>query len=194
MLLGIEVKVINAVKLTAAQGGRYDVGNSCRRVSAIPCCRQPDRHRIRPRGLVRLGGSKAARRLDRPVSRILTGVTGFPLAPFGLDPPRVVGIILLVLMAAAVVGLYVFHLASAWRWIYVVAAVMSLYLNCFVGLIQAFQKLAFLHALAPTQSEPPFVIAQVALLVTFVVLGVLAVIRFPPGTEAVASMGVPKGL
>jgi hypothetical protein len=97
-------------------------------------------------------------------------------------------------MAAAVVGLYVFHLAGAWRWIYVVAAVVSLYLNCFVGLIQAFQKFAFLHALAPTQSEPPFVIAQVVLLVTFVVLGVLAVIRFRPGTETVASVGVPKGL
>src|SRR5260370_32793318 len=86
---------------------------------------------------------------------ILTGVTGFPLAPFGLDPPRVVGIILLVLMAAAVVGLYVFHLAGSWRWIYVVAAVMSLYLNSFAGLIQAFPNLPFLHALPPTPSDPP---------------------------------------
>jgi hypothetical protein len=150
-------------------------------------------------GLVVLYGLVAAKPLAGwtvlfLATTILTGVTGFPLAPFGLDPPRVVGTILLVLMAAAVVGLYVFHLAGAWRWIYVVAAVMSLYLNCFVGLIQAFQKLAFLHALAPTQSEPPFVIAQVALLVTFVVLGIPAVIRFRPGTEAVASAGVPKGL
>ena len=150
-------------------------------------------------GLVVLYGLVAAKPLGGwtvlfLATTILTGVTGFPLPPFGLDPPRVVGIILLVLMAAAVVGLYVFHLAGAWRWIYVVAAVMSLYLNCFVGLIQAFQKLAFLHALAPTQSEPPFVIAQAGLLVTFVVLGVLAVIRFRPGTEAVASVGVPKGL
>jgi hypothetical protein len=111
---------------------------------------------------------------------ILIGVTGFPLPPFGLDPPRVVGIILLVLMAAAVAGLYAFRLAGAWRWIYVIAAVASLYLNCFVGVIQAFQKLAFVHALAPTQSEPPFLIAQVALLAAFVVLGVLAVVRFHP--------------
>jgi hypothetical protein len=137
-------------------------------------------------GLVVLYGLVAAKPLAGwtvlfLATTILTGVTGFPLAPFGLDPPRVV-------------GLYVFRLAGAWRWIYVVTAVMSLYLNCFVGLIQAFQKLAFLHALAPTQSEPSFVIAQVALLVTFVVLGVLAVIRFPPGAEAVASVGVPKGL
>jgi hypothetical protein len=121
---------------------------------------------------------------------ILTGVTGFPLPPFGLDPPRVVGIILLVLMAAAVAGLYAFRLAGAWRWIYVIAAVASLYLNCFVGVIQAFQKLAFVHALAPTQSEPPFVIAQVALLAAFVVLGVLAVVRFHPQ----AAPGVPKPL
>lgn len=111
-------------------------------------------------GLVVLYGLVAAKPLGGwsvlfLATTILTGVTGFPLPPFGLDPPRVVGIILLVLMAAAVVGLYVFHLAGAWRWIYVVAAVTSLYLNCFVGLIQAFQKLAFLHALAPTQSESP---------------------------------------
>lgn len=121
---------------------------------------------------------------------ILTGVTGFPLPPFGLDPPRVVGIILLALMAAAVAGLYAFRLAGAWRWIYIIAAVASLYLNCFVGVIQAFQKLAFVHALAPTQSEPPFLIAQVALLAAFVVLGVLAVVRFHPQ----AAPGVPKPL
>jgi hypothetical protein len=121
---------------------------------------------------------------------ILTGVTGFPLPPFGLDPPRVVGIILLALMAAAVAALYAFRLARAWRWIYVSAAVASLYLNCFVGVIQAFQKLAFVHALAPTQSEPPFLIAQVALLAAFVVLGVLAVVRFHPQ----AAPGVPKPL
>jgi hypothetical protein len=111
------------------------------------------------------------------VTTILTAVTGFPLPPFGLDPPRIVGIILLVLMAAAVVALYAFRLAGAWRWIFVIAAVASLYLNCFVGVIQAFGKLAFLQALAPTQSESPFVIAQVAVLVALVALGVVAVVR-----------------
>jgi hypothetical protein len=111
------------------------------------------------------------------VTTILTAVTGFPLPPFGLDPPRIVGIILLVLMAAAVVALYAFRLAGAWRWIFVIAAVASLYLNCFVGVIQAFGKLAFLQALAPTQSESPFVIAQVAVLAALVVLGIVAVVR-----------------
>ncbi|HEV3396306.1 MAG TPA: hypothetical protein VG100_09215, partial [Xanthobacteraceae bacterium] len=63
-----------------------------------------------------------------------------------------------------------------------------------VGVIQAFQKLAFVHALAPTQSEPPFLIAQVALLAAFVVLGVLAVVRFHPQAAAAASAGMPKPL
>ena len=86
----------------------------------------------------------------------LTSVTDFPLPPFGWDPVRVLGTILLVLLGAAVLALYIFHLAGAWRPIYVVAAVTSLYLNCFVGVVQAFQKVSALHALAPTQSEPPF--------------------------------------
>jgi hypothetical protein len=111
---------------------------------------------------------------------ILTSVTGFPLPPFGWDPARALGTILLVLMAVALVALYIFHLAGVWRAVYLVAAVISLYLNCFVGVVQAFQKIAPLHALAPTQSEPPFVIAQVGLLVVFVVLGAIAVVRRHP--------------
>jgi hypothetical protein len=111
---------------------------------------------------------------------ILTSITGFPLAPFGFDPPRVVAVISLVLLALAVVALYAFHLAGAWRWIYVASAVTALYLNVFVGVVQAFQKLPFLHPLAPTQSEPPFLIAQIAVLALFVALGVLATIRFHP--------------
>jgi hypothetical protein len=57
---------------------------------------------------------------------------------------------------------------------------MSLYLNVFVGVVQAFQKLSFLQPLAPTQSEPPFIVVQVAVLLLFVVLGALAVRRFHP--------------
>ena len=91
---------------------------------------------------------------------VLTSITGFPIPPFGIDPPRVIGIISLVLLAGAILGYYVFHLQGAWRWIYVVTAVISLYLNVFVFVIQAFQKLAFLQPFAPTQSEPPFVVAK----------------------------------
>ena len=120
------------------------------------------------------------------VTTILTSVTGFPLPPFGWDPARTLGVILLVLTAAAVLALYVYHLAGAWRPIYVITAVASLYLNCFVGVVQAFQKIPAIKALAPTQSEPPFLIAQVAVLVAFVVLGVVAAVRFHPQTGAAA--------
>src|SRR5438094_5297858 len=117
---------------------------------------------------------------------ILTGVTGFPLPPFGFDPPRAVGIILLILLALAVAALYTFRLAGAWRSIYVITAIMALYLNVFVGVTQSFQKLSFLQPLAPTQSEPPFLIAQIAVLLLFIVLGVLAVRRFHPAPRASA--------
>lgn len=117
---------------------------------------------------------------------ILTSVTGFPLPPFGFDPARALGLILLALLALAVVALYAFHLAGAWRWLYIIGAVAALYLDVFVAVIQAFQKLPFLQALAPTQSEAPFVVAQLVVLVAFVALGALAVKRFHPelGTKS----------
>jgi hypothetical protein len=117
---------------------------------------------------------------------ILTSATGFPLPPFGFDPPRAVGLISLVLLGLATVALYAFHLARAWRWIYVVTATAALYLNVFVGVVQAFQKLPFLQQLAPTQSEPPFVVAQAVVLLVFIALGALAVIRFHPEIRAAA--------
>jgi hypothetical protein len=117
-------------------------------------------------------------------STILTSATGFLLPPFVFDPPRVVGLISLALLAAAVAALYAFRLAHAWRWVYVVTATAALYLNAFVAVVQAFQKLAFLQPLAPTQSEPPFLVAQIAVLAIFVVLGFLALGRFHPAGAA----------
>jgi len=114
---------------------------------------------------------------------ILTSVTGFPLPPFGFDPPRAVGTLSLVLLALAVLALYAFHLAGAWRWIYVVTAIASLYLSVFVGVIQAFLKVPAIHDLAPNQTEPPFLIAQGAVLLLFVVLGVVALKKFHPGHQ-----------
>jgi hypothetical protein len=111
---------------------------------------------------------------------ILTSVTGFPLPPFGLDPPRMVGILSLILLAIAVLAVYVFRVSGPWRWIFIVTAMTALYLDAFVGVIQAFNKLSFLHELAPNGSEPPFVIVQVVVLAIFVVLGFLAVRRFHP--------------
>ncbi len=110
---------------------------------------------------------------------ILTSVTGFPLPPYGFDPPRVVGTLSLVLLALAVAGLYAFKLAGAWRWIYISTALAALYLNCFVAVIQSFQKIPAVNALAPTQTEPPFLIAQVVVLLAFVAVGVVAIRRKP---------------
>ena len=91
-----------------------------------------------------------------------------------------VGILSLILLAVALLAIYVFRVSGPWRWIYVVAAMTALYLDAFVGVIQAFAKLSFLHELAPTGSEPPFVIVQVVVLAFFVVLGFLAARRFHP--------------
>jgi hypothetical protein len=117
---------------------------------------------------------------------VLTSVTGF-LFPFTkLLPSHVVGIISLIVLAAALLALYVFRLDGPWRWIYVVGAVLALYFNVFVGVVQAFQKLAFLQPLAPTQVEAPFIVAQAAVLALFAVLGFLALKRFHPQATALA--------
>lgn len=111
---------------------------------------------------------------------VLTSVTGFPLPPFGFDPPRAVGVLSLVLLAVAVAALYAFRLRGRWRWIYIATAVTALYLNVFVGVIQAFGKIARLHVLAPTQTEAPFLVTQLAVLVLFAALAVIAIVRFHP--------------
>jgi hypothetical protein len=114
------------------------------------------------------------------VTTVLTSVTGF-LFPFReLLPSHVFGILSLVVWAAAIIALYGFQLIGRWRSIYVVTALVALYLNVFVGVVQAFQKLPVLQPLAPTQSEPPFLIAQVAVLIAFGVLGFLALRAFHP--------------
>ena len=111
---------------------------------------------------------------------VLTSATGF-LFPFDkLLPSHIVGIISLVVLAIAILALYVYRLAGSWRWIYVGSAVLSLYLNVFVAVVQAFLKIPFLNDLAPTQKEPPFAIAQAAVLLVFIVLGILAVRWFRP--------------
>jgi hypothetical protein len=116
---------------------------------------------------------------------VLTSATGFLFdSPFG--PARVVGIISLVLLVVALFALYGGHLAGAWRPIYVVTALLALYLNCFVGVTQAFQKLAFLQPLAPTQSEPPFLIAHAVVLAIFVVIGFVALRAYHPEAKAAA--------
>jgi uncharacterized membrane protein SirB2 len=103
-------------------------------------------------------------------------VSGFPLEH--VLPSHVVGAISLLVLVVAIVARYGRHLAGAWRWIYVVGAVVALYLNVFVLIVQLFLKVPALTAIAPTQSEPPFVVAQLALLAVFIALAVVAVRRF----------------
>jgi hypothetical protein len=115
---------------------------------------------------------------------ILTSLTGFPLPPFGFDPPRAVGVLSLILLIGAVVAYYGFRLAGAWRWIFVACAVAALYLNVFVLVVQGFMKVPALHELAPTQSEPPFAIVQGIVLLVFIALAIWAAIKFRPGIKA----------
>jgi hypothetical protein len=111
---------------------------------------------------------------------LLTSLTGF-LFPFhGVTPGTIVGIISCVLLVLALAALYMFNLAGAWRWIYVVTAVMSLWFNCFVLVAQCFMKIPSLHALAPKGNEPPFGIAQGTVLIIFLIAGYLSVRRFHP--------------
>jgi len=116
------------------------------------------------------------------VTTILTSVTGFMFPLKAIGPPHIVGAISLVVLALALVALYGRELAGAWRWIYVATSVLALYLNVFVAIVQAFQKLEPFRQLAPTQTEPPFAIAQLLVLVVFMALGVLALRRFHPAT------------
>jgi hypothetical protein len=112
------------------------------------------------------------------ITTVGTSVTGF-LFPFhGFLPSHGVGIVSLIVLTMAILARYRFHLAGGWRRTYAITAVLALYLNFFVLIVQLFLKVPALAAIAPTQSEPPFRKAQLAALVFFVVLGILAAIRF----------------
>jgi hypothetical protein len=116
---------------------------------------------------------------------ILTSATGFlipPLVSEKLLPSHIIGALSLVLLAVACLALYAMKLSGGWRWVYVLTALVSLYLNVFVLVIQSFLKIGPLHALAPSvpPSEPPFAIAQGIVLVFFVIVIIGAVRRFRP--------------
>ena len=117
---------------------------------------------------------------------VLTSVTGFPFPRDHILPSHIVGVISLVVLAIAIFALYYRHLAGAWRGIYVISAVVALYLNVFVAVVQSFLKVPMLSALAPTQAEPPFIVAQTAVLLIFIALGILAFRSFHPRTDGPA--------
>jgi hypothetical protein len=136
-------------------------------------------------GLIVLGGMYGAQRLPGwtalfLLTTALTSITGFFFPNAKITPGQIFGAITLIVMVPTLIGLYGFHLRGAWRWIYTGGAVIVLYLNFFVLVAQLFAKVTVLQPLAPTQSEPPFLITEVVVLAIFVVLGILALVKFHP--------------
>jgi hypothetical protein len=143
-------------------------------------------------GLIVLFGMLTGKRLEVwtkwfLITTILTSVTGFFFPFHGFTPAIGLGIISLVVLAVAIYARYPRQLAGHWRWIYVVTAVVALYFNVFVGVVQSFEKIPALTALAPTQTESPFKLTQLVVLSLFILLGILAVMRFRPESAHVAT-------
>jgi hypothetical protein len=134
-------------------------------------------------GFVVLFGMIADRRFDGWTASFLattaaTSVTGFGFPIMGMTPGIAIGLISLVVLAAVIYARYPRDLAGIWLRVYIIGAVFALYLNFVVLIVQSFQKVSVLHALAPKQTEPPFMAAQLVSLVAFLVLGTFAVKRF----------------
>jgi len=134
-------------------------------------------------GFVVVFGFLTAKRLDGWTAvflstTVLTSVTGFLFPVHKFMPSHAVGIISLIALAIAIFARYFRRLAGSWRRSYVITGVIALYLNVFVLVAQLFQKVPALKAIAPTQSESPFKIAQLMVLILFVVLGILSTRRF----------------
>ena len=118
------------------------------------------------------------------VTTALTCLTGFPLPHVRVPlPSDILGIIELIALALASVALYGYRLLRAWRRVYVVTAVLSVYLNVFVAVVQLFDKVPTLRPFGVPQPKAPFVVAQLVVLVLFAGMGVLAVRRFQPPTR-----------
>ena len=136
-------------------------------------------------GLVVLWGLLTANRTSSLTSlflitTVLTTLTGFLFPITAFTPALGVGIVSTVVLVFTLAAIYVFRLRGPWRWIYVGGAVLSLYLNVFVLVVQSFQKVPALNAFAPTGAEPPFAIVQGIVLVAFILLGLISLRRFHP--------------
>ena len=136
-------------------------------------------------GLIVLFGMLAGKRLDGwtkwfLITTVATSVTGFFFPFHGFTPAIALGIMSLIVLAVAIFARYSRQLADHWRWIYVVGAVIGLYFNVFVGVVQAFEKIPALRAIAPTQTEQPFKLTQLVVLALFGLLGIIAAIPFRP--------------
>ena len=104
------------------------------------------------------------------VTTILTSLTGFGFPNTKVTPGIVLGILSMIVLAIALLALYVFHLKGGWRRTYAITAMIALYFNVFVLIAQTFEHVPVFHALAPTGAETPFKVAQTLLLVLFAVL------------------------
>ena len=136
-------------------------------------------------GLIVLYGMLAGNRLDGwtkwfLITTVATSVTGFFFPFHGFTPAIALGIMSLIVLALAIFARYPRQLTGHWRWIYVVGAVIALYFNVFVGIVQSFEKIPALKAIAPTQTEQPFKLTQLLVLALFIVFAIAAVIRFRP--------------
>src|SRR5881394_4049471 len=120
------------------------------------------------------------------ITAVLTTVTGFFFPFHGFTPAIGLGIISLPFLALTIFARYGKNLTGAWRWIYVVGAVICLYFNLFVLVVQSFEKVPALHAIAPSQTESPFKLTQLAVLVLSALLAIVAVIRFRPEPASAA--------
>lgn len=143
-------------------------------------------------GAVVVFGMLAGNRLDAwtkwfLITAIATTITGFFFPFHGFTPAIGLGIISLPFLALTTFAFWVKHLTSAWRWIYAVCAVICLYFNLFVLVVQLFEKVPALHALAPKQTEPPFKFTQLTLLLVSFLIAIAAVIRFHPQPRRAAS-------
>jgi len=143
-------------------------------------------------GLIVVFGMIGGKRLDGwtkwfLITAVLTTATGFFFPFHGFTPAIGLGIISLPFLALTIFARYPKHLAGAWRWIYVIGAVICLYFNLFVLVVQAFEKIPALHAMAPTQTEPPFKLAQLIVLVVSALLAIIAAIRFHPEPRVATS-------
>ncbi len=141
-------------------------------------------------GFVVMYGLLTGKRLDRwnalfLVTTVATSVTGLGFPFTHLSPAHKVGILSLVALAIAILARYALHLAGAWRRTYVVCASLALYFNVFVLVVQLFEKVPALRTLAPTQTEPPFLVSQLVVLVFFVLLTIVALKRSRGETVAV---------
>src|SRR5216117_2048788 len=143
-------------------------------------------------GIVVVFGMLAGNRLEGwtkwfLITAVATTITGFFFPLHGFTPAIGLGIISLPFLALTIFARYPKRFAGPWRWIYVIGAVICLYFNLFVLVVQSFKKVPALHAIAPTQTESPFKLTQLAVLIVSILLAIIATIRFHPEPRVATS-------